>query len=677
MCSSKCFKFVVAVVVQIALCLQGTEGKESCKVPDDATGSVCFGADNALGSHLEIVCECLENYTHIDGDTNRSCDYSTGATSGKEVVCWPVSPPVKPNAVLVETSVHLDNGQKRVTALYECIKGTHLKSGSTLLSSTGNTWVGNFVCEDVPDYIGEMFIMTEPLRPFCILNPHNVDNYVAVQTGIHSNSSMIKIDLVNRTSSQCTSMLDNGVMVLGGFDIITPNTTVWVIESMYNIVVTESEGPRRPHIPVNQLGYDYVFICFECEVHITAIEGDTEVLMKFWNNTRIILSAMESFKKKFDMSPLSGEIVASKKITVNIWQFGAFLLPIAPATTIGNHYCVYGSSFALIYFVAADSEVGISYRNEFLFISNKGDLIQKDVIDAAIVKANKPILVVVRQEFEICVQPALQQILQWNTFSINVGSKTSQFTFLIENRVGFEQELGRVGISEYASNEVQYLDTDTAVLRYDIQILRLEVEYDDGLYFIEKPNASEVFTFVMHPVNTSVAIVEGLKRLSRTCKLTTQTMTAGDGIDNDCDGKIDEELCQDVNGDVDGDGLIGEDCFKEVVPPVKRNATVADVLIQANTSAVTAVYKCDPGFELINGSLSLYLSGDEWVGDFICGVNPPVKKHASVIDIFTHANTSVVTAVYRCDRGFGLINGSLSLFLSGDKWIGGFICEGL
>lgn len=40
-------------------------------------------------------------------------------------------------------------------------------------------------------------------------------------------------------------------------------------------------------------------------------------------------------------------------------------------------------------------------------------------------------------------------------------------------------------------------------------------------------------------------------------------MTRGDGIDNDCDGRNDEESCNSI--DDDGDGLIDEDCSQQTV----------------------------------------------------------------------------------------------------------------
>lgn len=47
-----------------------------------------------------------------------------------------------------------------------------------------------------------------------------------------------------------------------------------------------------------------------------------------------------------------------------------------------------------------------------------------------------------------------------------------------------------------------------------------------------------------------------MRLVEKLCQITTQVN--GDGIDNDCDGSIDEELCNGV--DDDADGAVDEDC---------------------------------------------------------------------------------------------------------------------
>lgn len=48
----------------------------------------------------------------------------------------------------------------------------------------------------------------------------------------------------------------------------------------------------------------------------------------------------------------------------------------------------------------------------------------------------------------------------------------------------------------------------------------------------------------------------GMRLVSRQCTPTTQV--SGDGVDNDCDGSVDEELCNGV--DDDADNAVDEDC---------------------------------------------------------------------------------------------------------------------
>lgn len=57
----------------------------------------------------------------------------------------------------------------------------------------------------------------------------------------------------------------------------------------------------------------------------------------------------------------------------------------------------------------------------------------------------------------------------------------------------------------------------------------------------------------------SFALPLGMRLVAQGCVITTQT--EGDGIDNDCDGSVDEELCNNI--DDDADGSIDEDCGRK------------------------------------------------------------------------------------------------------------------
>nr|XP_034302507.1 IgGFc-binding protein isoform X2 [Crassostrea gigas] len=61
-----------------------------------------------------------------------------------------------------------------------------------------------------------------------------------------------------------------------------------------------------------------------------------------------------------------------------------------------------------------------------------------------------------------------------------------------------------------------------------------------------------------------------------------QPVVVGDGLDNDCDGRVDEEICND-NKDNDGDGKENEDCVTEL-----RTTTIATTKLTTTSTSSTA-----------------------------------------------------------------------------------------
>ncbi|XP_013411296.1 uncharacterized protein LOC106174328 isoform X10 [Lingula anatina] len=87
-----------------------------------------------------------------------------------------------------------------------------------------------------------------------------------------------------------------------------------------------------------------------------------------------------------------------------------------------------------------------------------------------------------------------------------------------------------------------------------------------GHHILKHPVNNHYFGAILYgtAVNESYSIPLGM-RLSRInqpcgCSLSATTVSRADGIDNDCDGLVDEENCQDTNLDEDGDGRQNEDC---------------------------------------------------------------------------------------------------------------------
>lgn len=72
----------------------------------------------------------------------------------------------------------------------------------------------------------------------------------------------------------------------------------------------------------------------------------------------------------------------------------------------------------------------------------------------------------------------------------------------------------------------------------------------------------------------------GMRLKTRVCSKTIST--DGDGIDNDCDGSIDEELCNGIDDDADGE--VDEDCGSKSLCSTSHSARAFGPLPQWDSS---------------------------------------------------------------------------------------------
>ncbi|XP_035828694.1 uncharacterized protein LOC106013392, partial [Aplysia californica] len=120
--------------------------------------------------------------------------------------------------------------------------------------------------------------------------------------------------------------------------------------------------------------------------------------------------------------------------------------------------------------------------------------------------------------------------------------------------------------------------------------------------FIQLDSGVLGFTFGGHAYSASAdkatftTLPSGSELIFEECVLTKGT--SGDGIDNDCDGDVDEEPCTDtLFKDIDGDGMYDEDCDEPPEPsaalessPVLLTSSVLEASFVLVPSSITEFY---------------------------------------------------------------------------------------
>ncbi|XP_061184992.1 SCO-spondin-like [Saccostrea echinata] len=394
---------------------------------------------------------------------------------------------------------------------------------------------------------------------------------------------------------------------------------IWVTASdeivIYGVNKEHYSNDGFVGLPTDVLSDEYYVVTWyppyrQCELLVVGVEDSTKVTITLgqYMGSRYVSYNRKNYKKgnsisenlnKFDTwqlvtnGDLSGsKITSNKKISVfsgnkktnigrgssqdhlvehmtpvNTWGKKFATVPI-PKRTVGDYFK----------FIASEDNTRVTisggYSSSFT-ISKAGGVVQKLISSKAYcrVVADKPIMLVQFVQSQqsssepsdpaMMIIPPCEQYGADYTFSTpkySAGSYENYFMFIVEEK---EASGLRINGKAFPTNtKFQRISGTTLVGGY--------ISIPEGTHTVRHTSPIAIFGGFLYgkaPYET-YGFTTGMRmaKVNAIC-IPTPTVT-GDGIDNDCDGKIDEELCtpENKNKDDDGDGKVNEDCAKP--PPI-------------------------------------------------------------------------------------------------------------
>ncbi|XP_071171034.1 SCO-spondin-like [Mytilus edulis] len=284
------------------------------------------------------------------------------------------------------------------------------------------------------------------------------------------------------------------------------------------------------------------------------------------------VSAFSGNRKTNTGSGGSQDHLVEQLTPVNTWGKRFATVP-TPARTIGDYYK----------FIASEDSTQVTYKcnkngristNSFT-LSTLGD--QKQIsIDSqnyCYITADKPILAVMIVKSQLSssepadpamiIIPPVEQYAADYTFTTpkySGGSYENFFLFVVNKA---DKNGLKIDGGSFPGNTAYYDIPDTDLVGGYISV-------SDGSHSVRHTSPISIFGgFLYGKANLETYGFTTGMRMAKINSICVPTPTVvGDGIDNDCDGLIDEELCttENKNKDDDGDGVSEEDCAKP--PPI-------------------------------------------------------------------------------------------------------------
>ncbi|XP_061171858.1 uncharacterized protein LOC133181356 [Saccostrea echinata] len=366
-------------------------------------------------------------------------------------------------------------------------------------------------------------------------------------------------------------------------------------------------------LPTDVLGMTYYVVTYwpsdrNTEILVVGVHDSTSVTVQFGPNTGLnvtygnrnyykndkLTTTLHSYYTWQIQAPgdLSGSKITANKV-ISVYS-GNILTKIATGTRdhiVEQHVPVekWGKTFATVpipgqtigdyfRFVASEYDTrvtvnglnnGASFTETFT-LSTASAWVQKEYSSKfySLITATKPIYVMQFSKSQACsscnvadpamiIIPPIEQYASDYVFTTpkkSTGSYSNYFMFVVK---ASEKSGIRVDGSAVSPTYNNYPGG---------QYVGGYIALSDGTHEIRHISPNVVFMGVLYgrAQYESYGFPSGMRMASINTPCTMTTMVVGDGIDNDCDGKIDEEMCTLANNyaDDDGDGSAEEDCAK-------------------------------------------------------------------------------------------------------------------
>ncbi|OWF49489.1 Hemicentin-1 [Mizuhopecten yessoensis] len=265
----------------------------------------------------------------------------------------------------------------------------------------------------------------------------------------------------------------------------------------------------------------------------------------------------------------SSDHLVEQLTRIDSWGKNFITVPI-PLRTVGDYFR----------FIPSESSTTVTITGgytETFTITNAGDMVEKEIPSTAYCKitSDKPVLLVqfcLSQQSSgeesdpmMMIIPPIEQFAADYTFATpkySQGSYNNYFMFVVKES---QKDGLRLDGDVFPSTTYNSISGTEYVAGY--------VAVSHGSHTVRHTSTISIFGGYLYGQANyeTYGFTTGMRMAPINTVCVNSTSVVGDGLDNDCDGLIDEELCTSANGgaDDDGDGLVDEDCAKPA--PVDGN----------------------------------------------------------------------------------------------------------